>query len=124
MKHVLTVYCHLTANKRGHTKAMGAQVRALRTDLAWVWVAAGRPKPPAGAPVWIRLTRWAMRPLDEHDNLRTALKPVVDELVHCLGLPDDSPRQAGRLALEYAQETGHRTSRITVELEWPDVEAA
>jgi hypothetical protein len=66
----------------------------------------------AGKLVTISLTRVGGRSLDNRDNLRMALKPVVDEVHVWFGLDDRSDT----LIVEYAQEPGKLVG-IRIELE-------
>lgn len=56
--------------------------------------------PTAALPVTVRLVRLSAGRLDEHDNLRSALKPIVDGCADRLGVKDNDPR----IRWEYAQE--------------------
>ncbi len=116
----MILHRHLTANARGHTRGMGRTIKAIREEVAWIWIAKGKPTPPPGVPVTITLRREAVRRLDSHDNLRTAFKPVVDELVKCLGMRDDSDRN-DLLDLVYDQKSGPGVlSQAVIVLEWVD----
>jgi hypothetical protein len=118
--HEFVLMRHLTANPRGHTRGLARKIAELRRELAWLWIGAGKPRPPAGTAVKVLLIRCAPRRLDSRDNLRQAFKPVVDELVLCLGMRDDSDRNTD-LRVEYAQESGRGvTSQAIVRVEWED----
>ena len=59
------------------------------------------------------LTRIAPRDLDGHDNLRVALKAVVDGIADAMGVTDRDPR----ISFEYAQEKrGVREYAVRIEV--------
>lgn len=120
---VLPVECPSVANGRdwkGRSRAAKGQRQAVRRALQrhpsdllpFVREIAG------GGLVGVTLTRLGGRPLDERDNLRAALKPVVDELHAWIGLDDaDSD---GTLAIDYRQEPGGPVGvRVELMLEQP-----
>lgn len=61
---------------------------------------AGLACPTGSLPATVRLTRLSAGSMDEHDNLRSALKPIVDGCADRLGVKDNDPR----IRWEYAQE--------------------
>ena len=70
----------------------------------------------------VTLTRVAPRPLDGHDNLRSSLKAVVDQLTDCLGLPND---RDGRVEWHYEQRKGKpKEYAVLVEVRYGQPEAA
>ena len=62
----------------------------------------------AKPPCKVTLTRIAPRMLDEHDNLRTAMKPIVDIIADVLipGLKMGRADDSKEITWEYAQEKG------------------
>lgn len=56
------------------------------------------------------------RLLDGHDNLRAALKPLVDAIAETLGVPDDHPG----IAWEYSQSETRGQARVIVTIETKD----
>ena len=71
-------------------------------------------------PCRIRLTRIAPRALDEHDNLRTALKPCVDAVADYLipGLSWGQADSSKDLTWEFAQESkGKGVYALRIEIE-------
>lgn len=83
--------------KRQRTKAMGAC-----------------PKWPGGPLLMVRVTRVSPRELDSHDNLRGALKHVVDGVASRLKIDDASPL----VAWEYHQTKGQ--SEVVVQIWRPE----
>lgn len=92
-------------NAREHHMARARRVKAERNVVGWLM---RRHKAPAG-PVTVLLRRvsppgatgrWV--PLDEHDNLRGALKAPVDALATWLGRDDADPS----ITWQYAQRRG------------------
>ena len=67
-----------------------------------------------GAPVTVTVTRCSAGELDSHDNLRTALKHVVDGVADFLGCHDNDPR----ITWTYAQEKTKRgTHAVKIKIE-------
>lgn len=103
------------ANARLHWAAKARKVKAQRltTGLALRDNGVGwRLKPLAkGQRLVVTLTRVAPRKLDSHDNLRTALKHVVDEVAAFFHVDDSDPRIEWR----YAQAKGSSSVRIELE---------
>ena len=67
-----------------------------------------------GAPITVTVTRCSAGALDEHDNLRTALKHVVDGVADFLGCDDDDER----ITWNYAQEKAKRgTHAVRIKIE-------
>ncbi len=70
-----------------------------------------RPLPPL--PVVVTLTRISAGELDEHDNLRGAMKSIADEIAKQYDIPDKD----ARFTWQYAQEKCKRGTygvRITI----------
>lgn len=81
------------ANLREHWAAKARRVKAERDAVCLTWLAMGNGLVPvlrADQRATVALTRIAPRALDGHDNLRSALKPCVDEIARCLGLTSDA----------------------------------
>lgn len=90
----------------GSWRGERARKKRLRQQAALIC-----PKVPL--PCVVRLTRLSAGSLDEHDNLRTALKSVVDGCADRLGVKDNDPR----VRWEYAQEKCKRgTYGVRIEL--------
>jgi hypothetical protein len=68
----------------------------------------------------VTVTRVAPRELDSHDNLRTALKPVVDGVADALRLKNDKDP---RVTWRYAQRRG-KVRQYAVEIEITERPAA
>ena len=113
MSFTISLPIKVNANARGHSFALGKKVKVHRqaATLAfrpkWHIYAFdnrcdGRKKL-LDAGLVITLTRIAPRELDGHDNIRTALKPVVDGIADALGLKSD---RDPRVQWLYAQEQG------------------
>jgi hypothetical protein len=67
-----------------------------------------------GAPVTVTITRCSAGELDSHDNLRTALKHVVDGVADFLGCHDNDER----ITYVYAQEKTKRgTHAVKIKIE-------
>lgn len=65
----------------------------------------------------ITVTRISPGTLDQHDNLRGALKGVVDGIADKLGIKDNDPRVEWR----YAQAVcPRREFGVRIEMEWTD----
>ena len=82
--------------QHGHWGAKSSRRKAQRAAVAILL----RNKPLPPLPVRITLTRISAGQLDEHDNLRGALKSIADEVAEQYALPDKD----ARLAWHYAQE--------------------
>ncbi|MDT5061496.1 MAG: hypothetical protein QOH63_1955 [Acidobacteriota bacterium] len=66
-------------------------------------------------PCRVILTRIGPKLLDEGDNLRSAMKGIVDEIAALLGV-DDSPSSPAQF--EYKQEAmGKRQYRVKIEIQ-------
>lgn len=120
-------------NVRTHPIRAAKRRRDERDSVHWAWIAARRPlvgpvvaAPPL--PVVVTLTRLACNEMDRHDNLRWAMKGVVDEVAILVGLPithlataEHGPQANDgdpRVTWVYAQEKTKRGVygvRITVE---------
>ena len=66
-------------------------------------------------PAVVTLTRCSAGTLDEHDNLRSALKSVVDGIAAKQGIPDNDPRIEWRYAQEKCKR-GTWAVRVCVEV--------
>ena len=77
--------------------------------------AAHRMAPRFQLPAVVTLTRLSAGTLDEHDNLRTALKAVVDGIAAKQGIQDNDPRVTWRYAQEKCKR-GTWAVRVTVEV--------
>ncbi len=77
-----------------------------------------------GRPSLIVVTRVSSGKLDRHDNLRGALKFIVDGIAEALGFNDaeleDSASRAGSIAIKYSQEKpgAPRVRGVRIELSW------
>lgn len=116
---VLELPLRVNANARGHTRfregvTIGGKRFTYRQTAEVLfrtrWQARKVP-PKLDAGLLITLKRIAPSKLDAHDNLRTAMKPIVDGIADALGLPNDrDPRvtwaydQGPRGVREYAVE--------------------
>jgi len=90
------------ANSRMHWAARHRYVRGLRQAALAV--------PRFDLPATVTLTRIGKRLLDEHDNLPSSFKPLVDGIADRLGIADNDPRIKWR----YAQ---HRGSPYAVKID-------
>ena len=64
-------------------------------------------------PCKVTLTRIAPRKMDSHDNLRAAMKPIVDTLAAIIGVDDGDPQ----VTWDYDQARGEpRTYAVRVEI--------
>lgn len=94
----------------GHWRAKSARRAGHRTA---VWAAmSGKVLPEL--PVAVTLTRCSAGELDEHDNLRGALKAVVDQIAEHYGIPDKDKRIEWRYAQEKAPR-GQFAVRVVIE---------
>ncbi|RKY17116.1 MAG: hypothetical protein DRQ55_16515 [Planctomycetota bacterium] len=84
------------ANTREHWAASHKRCKRLRGLARSLTVG----MPGLESPLVVTLTRIAPRPLDGHDNLRHAFKPVVDGIADRLGVADNDPR----VSWHYAQQ--------------------
>lgn len=97
-------------NRREHHMARYRRFKQQRHDVWLSWLDVGRKRhmiPRAvlagGANLTVTLTRIAPRKItDEHENLRSGFKAVVDEIAKLVGLDDGDPR----IRWEYRQEKG------------------
>jgi hypothetical protein len=76
-----------------------------------------------GRPSAIVVTRVSPGTLDKHDNLRGALKYLVDGIAEALGFNDaeleDSPSRAGTIHIRYAQEKcPQKVCGVRIEITW------
>ncbi len=115
-----TLPIKVNANVRGHTRFLGKKVKKhryaakLAARAAWRKVADRDEEATLDAGLVVTLTRVAPCELDSHDNLRTALKPMVDGITDALGLKSD---RDPRVSWNYAQEAaGVREYGVKVEL--------
>lgn len=77
----------IKANRRkAQRRAVWAAIGAVRTDQ-WRF-----PNGLPALPVRVTLTRISAGELDEHDNLRGALKAIADEVAEAYGVPDKDKR--------------------------------
>lgn len=101
--------------QHGHWSAKSKRRKSQRQAVAWALH--GRTLPPL--PVVVLLTRISAGRLDEHDNLRGAMKSIVDEIAEHYAVHDKDRRFEWR----YAQQKGKRGEhavRITIETRaWP-----
>lgn len=89
MKTKLYLPCRTVSesNSRDHWAKKAQRTRKLRCDAGYLVLSAGLPRGKKG---WlVELCRVAPRDLDDHDNLRAALKAVADGVTNGLGLLDD-----------------------------------
>lgn len=93
------------ANQRDCWQVKSRRAKAHR-NVAWAL------SPAHPLPCVVTLTRISPRSLDAHDNLRSALKFVVDGIADKLGIKDNDPRVEWR----YAQAKGKPAS-VVVEFE-------
>lgn len=82
----------LTVNEsngqHGHWSGKSKRRKAQRHEVTWALH--GETLPPL--PVIVTLTRISAGQLDEHDNLRGAMKSIVDAVADRYGVPDKDPR--------------------------------
>ncbi|HWE30885.1 MAG TPA: hypothetical protein VHB97_22915 [Polyangia bacterium] len=77
-----------------------------------------------GRPSLIQVTRVSPAKLDKHDNVRGALKYVVDGIAIALGFNDaeleDSPSRVGEIAIRYEQEKSGvaHVCGVRIEITW------
>lgn len=111
----------VNANARGHSR-FGPRIRVGAEKVSYrklaVLVIGGKlrglaEREPAG--LLVTLTRVAPRPLDAHDNGRTAMKPIADAVTDALGLKSD---RDPRLSFAYDQQrAGIREYSVLVRVE-------
>lgn len=94
----------------GHWRAKSARRASHRTA---VWASMhGKPLP--ALPITVTLTRISAGELDAHDNLRGALKAVVDQIAEQYGIADKDKR----FDWQYAQERAPRgTYAVRIRIE-------
>ncbi len=73
--------------QHGHWRTKSSRRKAQR----WAVSMALRNRALPSLPVVVTLTRISAGTLDEHDNLRGAMKSIVDEIAEHYGLPDKHP---------------------------------
>jgi hypothetical protein len=100
----LPIHTVSEANRRDHWRVKAKRVKSQRKITAAL-------VPRFGLPCVVTLVRVGVRPLDEHDNLRSALKGVVDSIADRLGVPDNDPRIEWR----YGQAKGTPAVLVTLE---------
>lgn len=96
-----------TTNSREHWSTVHRRTKATRQIVGLKLNTVQRP----ALPVRVVLTRQSKNLMDAHDNLRTSLKPVVDEVAKWLRLDDADPR----VTWEYIQERA-RTFGVRIEV--------
>jgi len=110
------------ANLREHHMAKARRVKAQRSAARlYLLDAENRGARRPALPVVVTLTRIAPRKLDAHDNVRHALKGVVDGIADWLKLRDDD----ARIEWRYAQEKGApKQSALRIEVASANMEVA
>ncbi len=111
MSFSVTLPIRVNANARGHTLALAHKVKihrnAARLAVQAAWRIYAQHKLGAAsmlmAGLTVTLVRVAPAELDSHDNLRTAMKPVVDGITDALDVKNDRDE---RLTWLYAQRRG------------------
>jgi hypothetical protein len=106
------------ANARGKWQQINR--KAQQRKIVRAWLGKGRPyhnrlpSPPA----LVRLVRIGPKPLDEGDNLPSALKAVRDEVAAAYGLGDgaDAP-----LEWDYQQRPGSREYAVEIQVYRPEL---
>jgi len=73
----------------------------------------GRTDPEASPRVCVTLHVRSRKLMDEHDNLKASLKPLVDAIAASLGLEDKD----GRIVWQYGQTTTRGKPGVTVTVE-------
>lgn len=101
-------------NQRLHHHARARQVAAQRDAVCAALKQKFAYLCPA-VPCFVRVTRCAPRPLDPHDNLRTACKAVIDEVARLLGVDDRDPRVTWDVQQDKAS-----ASIVHIEVEWAE----
>lgn len=97
----------------GHWRAKSARRSAHRTAVWAIMHGKGLPK----MPITVTLTRISAGELDAHDNLRSSLKAVIDQIAEEYRLPDNDKR----FDWQYAQEKAPRgTHGVRVRIEERD----
>lgn len=93
------------ANKREHWSKAYSRAKKQKQVIKMLFLSE---KPVISLPAHIKLTRVAPRSLDDHDNLRMAMKAVLDEICGLIipGLAAGRADSDPRLTFEYAQERG------------------
>lgn len=79
--------------------------------------AALRPLVLPALPVTVRLTRLAPGSLDEHDNLPSSMKHVVDHIADLYGVPDNDPRITWQPVQQEREKVGALRRRYAVRIE-------
>ena len=94
----------------GHWRDKSARRASHRTA---VWASmSGKPLP--ALPITVTLTRISAGELDEHDNLRGALKAVADQVAEMYSIPDKDKQ----FTWQYAQKKAPRgTYAVRVKIE-------
>lgn len=108
----------LRGNRFGHIRAAKQQ----RHATAWSLIADDQPAHEwhgclaygVGAPVTVTVTRCSAGELDSHDNLRTALKHVVDGVADFLGCDDRDSRITWRYE-QQREKRGVHAVKIRIE---------
>lgn len=94
-------------NNREHFRVAAKRAKAEREAVLW----ALKPSVLPSMPCTVLLTRVApSNGLDQHDNLRGALKHCVDAIADWFGIKDNDPR----MTWEYAQARGPWAVQIEV----------
>ena len=114
MKRVIELPLKTAAGQNAREHFMGRSKRVRRERNAAFLVTPFLHLPAA---LVVTLTRISPGHMDSHDNLRGALKAVVDGIADKLGIRDNDPRVQWR----YAQEAcAKRQFGVRIELEWDD----
>ena len=122
MIFTMTIPVRVNANARGHSRALAKRTKNLRAAALLLfrsrWLALRLERPAQSLALnggfRITLTRIAPRELDSHDNLPTAMKPLVDGIADALELKND---RDPRVKWEYAQRrAGVREFAVEVEV--------
>lgn len=101
----LPIKLESVANKREHWSKAHSRAKKQKQVIKMLFLSE---KPEISLPAHIKLTRVAPRPLDHQDNLRMAMKAILDEICNLIipGLAAGRADSDPRLTFEYAQERG------------------
>lgn len=98
----LPIALRVGGNAREHWRVRAKRVKQERTIARLTLSACASWRWDGITPLSVKLVRLAPRRFDSHDNLRVALKPIVDEVTAWLGLSnDDTPL----LEWQYGQDS-------------------
>lgn len=115
---LLPILIESEQNRRDYWRTVAKRKKLQREEVRIEWRRlVGNTQ--VGLPCTVKLTRYGVRYLDEHENLRSGFKYVVDEIARIIGVDDADPR----VTWEYAQAVSEvRIYKVEIEITWKAAE--